>query len=66
MERFGIGPKRYLHIRRLDGARRELRSAPPEARVAEIAGDWGFWHMGHFAADYRNQFGELPSQTLRR
>jgi AraC family ethanolamine operon transcriptional activator len=64
MERFGIGPKRYLHIRRLEGVRRELRSAPPEVRIVDVANGWGFWHMGRFAADYRKQFGELPSQTL--
>lgn len=65
MERFGIGPKRYLYVRRLEGARRDLRSAPPEVRVADIANEWGFWHMGRFAADYRRQFGERPSETQR-
>jgi AraC-like DNA-binding protein len=64
MERFGIGPKQYLHVRRLAGARRALRSAPPDARVVDIANGWGFWHMGRFAAEYRRQFGELPSRTL--
>ena len=64
MERFGIGPKQYLHVRRLDGVRRELRSAPSEVRVVDVANRWGFWHMGRFAADYRKQFGELPSQAL--
>ena len=33
--------------------------------VAEVAGRWGFWHMGQMAADYRKLFDELPSQTLR-
>jgi hypothetical protein len=23
-------------------------------------------HMGQFAADYRRQFGELPSETFKR
>jgi hypothetical protein len=27
--------------------------------------EWGFDHMGHFAADYRTMFGERPSETPR-
>ena len=60
------GPKQYLHARRLAGVRRELRLAPSEVRVVDVANRWGFWHMGRFAADYRKQFGEQPSETLRR
>lgn len=41
-------------------------SRPSQVRVTDIANDWGFWHMGQFAADYRELFGELPSQTLKR
>ena len=33
--------------------------------IADIAFKWGFTHMGRLATDYRNRFGELPSQTLR-
>ena len=33
---------------------------------ADIAAACGFWHMSKFAADYRRNFGELPSATLRR
>ncbi|MCK5375915.1 MAG: helix-turn-helix domain-containing protein, partial [Acidobacteria bacterium] len=33
--------------------------------VTDVANNWGFWHMGQFAADYRKMFGELPSQTLQ-
>ena len=35
-------------------------------KVADVANEWGFWHMGGFAADYRKLFGELPSTTLNR
>ncbi|MED8017168.1 hypothetical protein, partial [Pseudomonas aeruginosa] len=28
--------------------------------------DFGFAHLGRFAEQYRRQFGELPSETLRR
>jgi AraC-like DNA-binding protein len=34
--------------------------------VHDVATRWGFWNLGEFAADYRRQFGELPSETLRR
>lgn len=44
-----------------------LRDADPySSTVAPIARRWGFAHLSRFASDYRSQFGELPSQTLRR
>ena len=65
-ELFGVTPKRYLQAMRLDGVRRGLHRRGPSAKISDIANDWGFWHMGQFAADYRRQFGELPSETTRR
>ena len=35
-------------------------------QVAEVAGAWGFGHLGRFAGYYADTFGELPSETLRR
>jgi len=64
VERFGVAPKQYLQAVRLEGARKELRRKGPSARIADIANTWGFWHLGQFAADYRQQFDELPSETL--
>lgn len=61
----GIAPAKYMRAARLNGVRRELRR-PGGRSVLDIAARWGFWHMGEFAAAYRRQFGELPSQTLRR
>lgn len=60
----GVSPARYLRTLRLNGVHRELRRAHDGA-VHDIAARWGFRHMGEFAAAYRRQFGELPSQTLR-
>ncbi|MGI9263585.1 MAG: helix-turn-helix domain-containing protein, partial [Gammaproteobacteria bacterium] len=60
-EEFGVGPKRYLQIRRLAGVRSELLSDGRKSCITDIANRWGFWHMGQFAADYRQHFGELPS-----
>jgi AraC family ethanolamine operon transcriptional activator len=62
---FGVTPKQYLQATRLDGVHKELRRKGPATKITDIANDWRFWHMGQFAADYRRQFGELPSETLR-
>ncbi|HUF20231.1 MAG TPA: helix-turn-helix domain-containing protein [Burkholderiales bacterium] len=62
-----LNPVRFLRAMRLNGARRELKHADPACdTVADIAARWGFWHLSHFATDYRSMFYELPSETLRR
>lgn len=63
-EHTGMTPQAYLRAVRLDELRRLLRSGA-YATVGEAAHACGFWHMGKLAADYRAQFGELPSETLR-
>lgn len=62
----GISPGRYLKAARLNSVRRELkRCRDPRIGVQDIAAHWGFWHLGQFSRDYKRQFGELPSETLR-
>jgi AraC-like DNA-binding protein len=63
----GQSPMEYLRDVRLDRVRDELRSASPErgVQVASVAARYGFVHLGHFAAQYRVRFGEVPSETLR-
>ena len=61
-----LNPVSYLRAMRLNGVRRMLKSADPGRQsVQDIAARWGFWHLSHFANDYRRMFGELPSETLR-
>ena len=61
---FGVTPKAYLKLMRLDGLRRNLRNADADSTITNAALDWGFTHFGRLAKDYRLQFGELPSETL--
>jgi AraC family ethanolamine operon transcriptional activator len=62
-EALGTSPVKYLRAVRLNGARRELRAAT--SSVHDAAARWGFWHLGQFSRDYKQQFGELPSATLK-
>ncbi len=63
----GLSPHKYLRAVRLCGARRDLkRLAGTDATVHDIAARWGFWHMSAFSAEYKRQFGDLPSTTQRQ
>ena len=63
----GMGPIRYLALRRMHLVRRALlRADSSTATVTKIATDHGFWELGRFAVAYRALFGEPPSATLRR
>lgn len=65
--RHGVGPMRFLRIRRLEAAQRDLMLASPgQTLVTDVALDYGFDHLGRFAGEFRRHFGELPSATLAR
>jgi len=66
-EHFGMGPIRYLWLRRMHLVRRALLQADPmETTVTQVATEHGFWELGRFATSYRALFGEPPSASLRR
>jgi AraC family ethanolamine operon transcriptional activator len=66
-EIFGTSPMSYLKILRLQSVHRALKLANPNKKtVTDVASQFGFYHMGHFAHDYKQMFGELPSVTLGR
>jgi AraC-like DNA-binding protein len=60
----GITPLAYLRHIRLLLAREQLES-DSDLSVAEVARWAGFAHLGRFAGAYRDEFGELPRQTLQ-
>jgi len=65
LERIGITPKKVLKSLRLNRVNHELKLADADKKkISDIANYWGFWHMGQFAKDYKEMFGELPSNTL--
>lgn len=65
-DEFGVNPKTYMRTRRLTRVHTKLIQPETEGSISEIAQLWGFWHMSAFSADYRNEFGELPSETRAR
>lgn len=67
MDLLGVRASAFLLRMRLQGVRRELLSAEPRhGLVKQHALNWGFWHLGRFAADYQMLFGEKPSESLVR
>lgn len=66
-EQLGMSATEYVRRCRMQLVHRTLRNGNPDvASVSAIARRYGFRGLGHFAADYRALFGELPSATLRR
>ena len=63
----GVRLGTMLRLIRMHGVRRELLAVDPECGwVKRSALEWGFWHLGRFAAEYRAHYGESPSDTLAR
>ncbi len=66
-QHYEISPIAYSKQKRLEAVHRTLLTAEPSTNsITEVATQWGFFHLGRFARDYRQLFGELPSETLKR
>ena len=66
-EVLGVAPHAYIRAVSLNGVRSHLKNADsPYASVQDAAAAYGFWHMSQFAVDYRQLFGERPSETIKR
>ncbi|MCU0249449.1 MAG: helix-turn-helix domain-containing protein [Vicinamibacterales bacterium] len=63
----GMTPVAYLTRVRLHRVRQALLAATSGSTTVSVeALNGGFWHFGEFSRAYRDCFGELPSETLRR
>jgi AraC-like DNA-binding protein len=66
-EWWGTGLLHYIRVSRLARIRRELERFDPLPRsTADVAALYGMHEPGRFAGQYRRQFGEAPSTTLKR
>lgn len=64
-EAYGVTPHKWLKLARLNAAHQDLLHG--NCRFVSIACQrWGFNHMGRFAIEYRELFGESPRATLQR
>jgi AraC-like DNA-binding protein len=62
----GTSPLAFLRELRFRRARQQLLHAPEHVSVTELATRCGFNHLGRFAIQYQQRYGESPSTTLRR
>ena len=63
----GLSPGRWLRAERLNRVHAVLVSAAPgSVAVTDVALQWGFFHLGEFAAQFRERFGEKPSAVLAK
>jgi AraC-like DNA-binding protein len=62
----GVSPMKFLKATRLDKVHEALKEADASGCVTQIAMEFGFRQLGRFAMEYRQRFGEFPSETLKR
>lgn len=61
-----ITPNQFVRQLKMERIYHDLCIKKSAKNITEIAFRYGFTSLGRFAAEYRKQFGELPSETLRR
>lgn len=62
---FDRSPMQYLKYLRLHRVHEQLLHPQPGTTITDVALSWGFSQLGWFSKEYRKQFGETPSDTLR-
>jgi AraC family ethanolamine operon transcriptional activator len=66
-EVLGVTPLEYILTRRLNRVRQHLLDkGRVMGTLADLAVEYGLFHLGRFSREYKALFGELPSETLVR
>ena len=61
----GTSPSQWLRSQRLEKVHEILSGAMPHSvSVTDVALDWGFSHLGEFAAQFKARYGKRPSDVL--
>ncbi|MCU4493125.1 AraC family transcriptional regulator [Acinetobacter guillouiae] len=64
---YGTSPLTFLRRYRLQQVYKTLStSRDKNISISKLAFDWGFNHLGRFSHEYREEFGENPSETKNR
>lgn len=56
----------YIRHYRLKCIYDEISQSTHKINITEIAYKWGVTHLGRFSIEYKDAFGEKPSQTLKK
>lgn len=64
--RLQMSPHSYIRYYRLKCIYEELSLAKDKTNITAIAMKWGISHLGRFSIEYKQQFGESPSDTIRK
>ena len=60
-------PMEFLREQRFQAVRRKFSESESLSKtISEIAYECGFTHLGRFSEQYRQRFGESPSETFKR
>ena len=61
-----VSPMKLLKLTRLDYVHLDLKEADPQSNnVTDLALANGFTQLGKFSTEYKERFGESPSETLK-
>jgi transcriptional regulator GlxA family with amidase domain len=66
MREFSCSPMQWVRTERLTIAHRKLLNAAPGTRVTAVALSCGFDNLAMFSTYFKQRFGELPRQILKR
>jgi AraC-like DNA-binding protein len=62
----GCSPMQFLTQTRLNRIRQDLEQATRSVKITDVMMRYGFIQGGKFAKEYRQLFGENPSETLKQ
>jgi transcriptional regulator GlxA family with amidase domain len=62
---YGMRPKQWLRKQRLEAVRALIQNPTSEVKLTALAYDFCFASPSELARQYREEYGELPSQTMR-